>query len=236
MQVCKKGHQITTTLMRDKNGQNFCKQCGTSTISKCEKCEKPISGYDWDSSVVYIPPVPSFCDGCGNKFPWSDIESTVHEEQSAENLSDKLIKNIFARFHNVVLQLIKRHSERPTLEINDEYDIQDLLHALLKVNFDDIRPEEWNPSYAGSSTRVDFLMPNINTVIECKKTRKGLGNKELKEQLIIDKEQYKKNPNCKILYCFVYDPESIITNPRGFEKDLSEKSDSFKCTVFVTPN
>jgi hypothetical protein len=42
-----------------------------------------------------------------------------------------------------------RYSERPTLEVEDEYDTQDLFHALLAIDFDDIRREEWTPSYAG---------------------------------------------------------------------------------------
>ena len=57
-------------------------------------------------------------------------------------------------------------------EIKDEYDVQDLLNALLRLNFDDVRPEEYTPSYAGSSTRVDFLLKKEKIVIEVKKTRK----------------------------------------------------------------
>jgi hypothetical protein len=49
-----------------------------------------------------------------------------------------------------------RHDGRPTLGVGDEYDVQDLLHALLRLFFDDIRPEERTPSYAGESTRMDF--------------------------------------------------------------------------------
>jgi len=44
------------------------------------------------------------------------------------------------------------------LEIRDEYDVQNLLHAILKLHFEDIRPEEWAPSYAASSKRMDFLL------------------------------------------------------------------------------
>ena len=38
--------------------------------------------------------------------------------------------------------------------------------------FDDIRAEEWTPSYAGKCARVDFLLKNEKIVIEVKKTRK----------------------------------------------------------------
>ena len=71
------------------------------------------------------------------------------------------IERIFTRFRQVANQLTRRHNGRETLCIQDEYDVQDLLRALLSLYFDDVRPEEWTPSYAGSSLRSDFLIPEI---------------------------------------------------------------------------
>lgn len=68
--------------------------------------------------------------------------------------------------------------------------IKDLLHALLLLYFDDVRAEEWTPSYAGKFSRMDFLLKNERVVIEVKKTRQGLADKELGEQLIIDVDRY----------------------------------------------
>lgn len=82
---------------------------------------------------------------------------------------DNVFMNIFSRFHRVARQLRSRHNGRSTLEIEDEYDVQDLLHALLQLHFDDIRAEEWTPSYAGKSARVDFLLKKEKIVIEVKK-------------------------------------------------------------------
>lgn len=62
---------------------------------------------------------------------------------------DSLLENLFERFHIIVRQLRRRHDSRETLMINDEYDVQDLLNTLLLIHFDDVRPEEWTPSYAG---------------------------------------------------------------------------------------
>ena len=58
-----------------------------------------------------------------------------------------LVKLICHRFHVVAKQLAHRRENRPTLTIGDEYDVQDLLHALLRLHFEDVRPEEWTPSY-----------------------------------------------------------------------------------------
>lgn len=137
--------------------------------------------------------------------------------------SEKEIERIFTRFKKIVVQLTRRHDQRETLIIKDEYDVQDLLHSLLKLYFDDVRDEEPIPSYAGASSRTDFYIPEIKTFIEVKKTRSGLKDKELRDQLIIDIEQYQKHPGCDKIYCFVYDPDSFISNPTGIKNDLEEK-------------
>ena len=69
----------------------------------------------------------------------------------------------------------ENRENRETLKIEDEYDVQDLLHALLLLYFDGVRAED----YAGKSSRMDFLLKNERVVIEVKKTRLGLADKEL---------------------------------------------------------
>lgn len=147
---------------------------------------------------------------------------------------DAELENIFNRFHKVARQLRTRHDSRQTLEIGDEYDVQDLLHALLLLHFDDVRPEEWTPSYAGGSVRMDFLLKDEGIVVEVKKTRKTMTAKSLGEELIIDREKYKVHPDCKKLYCFVYDPEGLLGNPNGIKKDLESNSEDF-IKVFIRP-
>lgn len=145
------------------------------------------------------------------------------------------IKKICDRFHLIVRQLRSRHEGRQTISVEDEYDVQDLFHALLKLEFDDVRPEEWTPSCAGSASRMDFLLKKEQIVVEVKKTRKGLGVKEIGEQLLTDISRYQAHPECRTLVCFVYDPEARISNPRGIENDLSRQHDSVFVKVFVTP-
>lgn len=147
-----------------------------------------------------------------------------------------MIYTLIERFHIVATQLKDRHAKRDTIEIQDEYDVQDLLNALLKIDFDDVRPEEYTPSYAGSSTRVDFLLKNEKIIIEVKKTRVGLDDREIGNQLILDSQHYKAHPDCKHLICFVYDPENRIKNPRGLENDLNKQtSDDLIVEVFIRP-
>lgn len=163
---------------------------------------------------------------------WDDEE--IEFQPVKINAVDK-IKLIIGRFHQVARQLRGRYSNRPTLEIEDEYDVQDLFHGLLKLYFDDVRAEEYTPSYAGSASRVDFLLKQEQVVIEIKKTRKGLGAKEIGEQLIIDSQRYQTHPNCSQLICFVYDPEGRVANPRGIENDLTKEINGVPIAVYITP-
>lgn len=147
------------------------------------------------------------------------------------------VLRICKRFHLVARQIRNRHNNRPTLEIEDEYDVQDLLHSLLKIYFDDVRPEEWTPSYAGGSSKIDFLLKKEKIVIEAKKTRKNLTDKKIGEQLLIDIAKYKNHPDCRTLICIIYDPEGRIGNPKGLSNDLTQMSDdSLKIIAIVEPS
>src|SRR5512143_3735784 len=95
------------------------------------------------------------------------------------------------RFHLFARQLQDRHHERGTVRVADEYDVQDLMHALLKVHFEDVRAEEVTPSIAGKSGRMDFFLKAERLVLETKMTRRHLGQKEVGDELIIDMKRYR---------------------------------------------
>jgi hypothetical protein len=144
------------------------------------------------------------------------------------------ISGICRRFPLFVQELRSRHSNRPALEVADEYDVQDILRAVLTLHFDDVRPEEWTPSYGGIHSRMDFLLKPERVVIETKMTRRGLGQREVVEQLTIDKDHYRVHPDCDRLVCFVYDPDRYLTNPVALERDLSTDS-PLPTQVIVAP-
>lgn len=164
---------------------------------------------------------------------WSERDELTAESGASTALSR--LTAICARFHLVVRQLKARHDDRPTLEVEDEFDVQDLLHALLRVEFEDIRSEEWVPSYAGGASRADFLLKPERCVVEAKRTRTGLSARDFGDQLIIDTQRYQSHPDCDQLFCFIYDPEGRIGNPRGLETDLSGARGSVTVTVVVAP-
>ena len=146
-----------------------------------------------------------------------------------------LIETICRRLPFLVKQLGTRHDKRPPLLLKDEYDVQDLLHGLLRLHFDDVRPEEVTPSYAGSSARMDFLLKPEKVVVEAKMTRKSLGQKEVVSQLTEDVARYRTHPDCQTLVCFVFDPGGFCKNPVALENDVSTNNQGFAVKVIVAP-
>ncbi len=148
---------------------------------------------------------------------------------------EDLVRKLCERFTIVANTLKHRHGARSTLTIEDEYDVQDLLHAILKLHFADVRPEEWTPSYAGNSSRMDFFLKPEQIVVEIKMTRKGLGQKEIADELAVDMLRYQSHQDCKTLICFVYDPSGICTKPTALENDLTGNHGGLRVVVIVQP-
>jgi hypothetical protein len=125
------------------------------------------------------------------------------------------------RFVYVERALARRHSGRSTLKVDDEYDAQDLLRALLKIFFEDVRDEPWIPDYAGKSSRIDFIVPDYRVAIELKYMRSTLKDSDIGDQLIVDRDRYAKEGSINHLICLVFDHGGLLDNPRGLERDLN---------------
>lgn len=151
-----------------------------------------------------------------------DIEPIRGRQEEGHKPSslDELLRIIVRGLPRAMQPLIHRRKGAQSLLFTSEYDIQDLLHALLRPWISDIRPEEFCPSYAGSNTRMDFLLPAHNLVIETKRVRDKAHASKVGDELIIDIEHYRKHPNADHLWCVIYDPELYISNPKGMVNDL----------------
>jgi hypothetical protein len=236
-EVCLNGHQTTDSYHSfPELRRAFCEKCGAATIHRCPKCSAEIKGDYRVEGVVFFShdtaPVPAFCASCGQTFPWAN---TLNDDPVTQLDPAESITRICERLPLVIRQLRERHDSRNGYDVQDEYDLQDLVHALLHLFFDDVRPEEHTPSYAGKAARMDFLLRDASIVIEAKMTRRGLGAKELGDELTIDISRYKLHPDCKLLFCLVYDPEHRVQNPRGIEADLSRQDAAFKVKVLIVP-
>jgi hypothetical protein len=169
---------------------------------------------------AYIDEIKSF---------WIDDVKSQNTDSASE------IKLLCDKFHGVARQLQIRHSGRETINIKDEYDVQDLMSGLLKIYFSDIRQEEYTPSYAGGASRIDFLINDGKIALEIKKTRNTLTDKELGAELLIDIQRYRSHPNVKKLICFIYDPDGFIRNPNGLIEDLKVAGQALLTEVIIVP-
>jgi len=144
------------------------------------------------------------------------------------------VRKLIHQLDSIVITLTRPDNWTPRRFLN-EYIVQDFLRALLVVHFDDVRLEEYTPSHAGRSARIDFLLRPEKIVLEIKMTREWLALEELRNQTIIDIEEYSKMTDCETLVCIVYDPHHRVSNPSGFESDLSGQRGRITVEVIVIP-
>ncbi len=234
---CENGHMLYS--MGRAITKKRCLRCGRPYLEKCPSCGSPLNStfhsqnYFGRTRPVNMPNRPDHCYECGAAFPWKGRDGNGSVLGTKDPV--ELVCELCRRFPLVVRQLRSRHQNRTTLEVADEYDVQDLLHALLKLFFEDVRAEEATPSYAGKSARMDFLLKKESIGVEVKKTRDTLRDGDIGSQLIEDIARYKTHPNCGSLVCFVYDPEQLLGNPTGLEDDLSHNEDGLFVKVVIAP-
>jgi hypothetical protein len=152
------------------------------------------------------------------KFRFPTINGEARVVQSNETVDSTLLK-ICDRFHRAVAHLTGRRKGKHSIDFSDEYDVQDVFGTIIKCCYDDVRDEEWTPSYAGGASRIDFVIKDIETAAELKRARPS---QAIADELILDIARYSKNQEVKKLVCFVYDPEGLLRrDATQIEIDLS---------------
>lgn len=150
------------------------------------------------------------------KLPVVSGTKTTDQPRSIEELLFVLLRGLRRAMH----PLTHRRKGAHSLVFDSEYDVQDLLHSQLRPWVADIRPEEFTPSYAGTSTRMDFLLPAHALVVELKFVRDRAHGRRIGDELIIDIEHYRRHPDCRTLWCVIYDPNNLLQNGEGLKNDL----------------
>lgn len=134
----------------------------------------------------------------------------------------------------MVRQLRLRGDNRTTLNVQDEQDVHDLLYTLLRYEFDEVAQTEWPAGRPATAPRAVSLLPRHHLAILAKMTRNGLGPREIAEQLTAEAAAFPAAGH-QTLFCFIYDPEGRIGNPRGLEAELTRVSDAQIVEVFIAP-
>jgi hypothetical protein len=171
------------------------------------------------------------------KFRFPSAEPSPLPQSYVGRAVDDRLLAICERFHRAIIHLSHRRKGRPVIDFADEYDVQDVFGTVLKCSYDDVRDEEWTPSYAGKAAKIDFVIADTRTATELKRARP---RQEIAEELIVDIARYAKRDSVDNLVCFIYDPDGLfLRDAAQIEKDLSGRrshdNNSLDVTVLVRP-
>ena len=152
----------------------------------------------------------------------TNIPESVQKIDKTDEL-DVLFK-VIDKFTSAAKPLVNRRKGKERIELTDEYDIQDVLHAILKPFFPTLRSEEVVP---GKSTKqflkIDFLFQSIKAAVECKYIRDEAHARKITKELNDDIQTYGNHNDCKNLVFFIYDKEMHIPDPDALEETYTKK-------------
>ena len=114
------------------------------------------------------------------------------------------------------------------IKIENEYDLQHLLYAILKLIYIDIRKEVVDDSGL-SAMRSDFFIPSINASIEAKCTRDSMNYRKLKEEIEADIVHY----NTDFIYFYIYDKVKLIKDREVFKTYFNRRFDDKEVRVII---
>ena len=233
--VSSKGQNADTSLAPIQVVESLSLDHDTSTSKDLPPVPPVLSSQPLTSAADVYPPLSSESSASDALIRSDEPMNPVRTMELRSDDPLQVVRRICSRFHLVTRQLRVRRDDRPSLEVEDEYDVQDLMHALLRLEFDEVQPEEWRPSYATGKTQTNYLLHREKAVIVVKKTKAGLTVRDLSEQVKVDSVTYSSRTDCQTLFCFIYDPEGRIGNPRGLEAELTMVSDGYTVEVIIAP-
>jgi REase_DpnII-MboI/Uncharacterized protein conserved in bacteria (DUF2321) len=230
MQVCLNGHVITDLLHQyPDRGLFHCDRCGAATLDHCLTCGSPIPGA---IAVPGLPPAgsrpaPNYCAACGAAFPWTSRPRRLPSAALHE------LERRLRRFPAIVRELRWRQTDRPAYQVLDERDLEDLLRALLALDFEDVRLLSRTPTYC-SGTRTDFLLVSERAIIVVKLAgQHGKPCPDLAAQLAEDAGHHRATQACGVLIALVYDPEGSLRDSPVLERAWSSRDNDFEVRCII---
>lgn len=149
------------------------------------------------------------------------------EEKSEEKKTlEKLVGN-FGLYLQTMFKIIPekkstlQKSDLEKIVINNEYDVQHIMYAVIKALYPSAR-REVNQDIGYATARYDIVIEEIDTVVEIKCTRTDHSEKKLFRELGEDAFFYK----CSKLLMYVYDKENVISDVDNFVKALERDKET----------
>lgn len=145
-------------------------------------------------------------------------------EQSIPEPDAALVEQVCRRLPQAARILARRsRKDKSPFEINDEYDVQDLLHATLRAYLKYSVQEDPLPKVAGAkSGRADISVEDIGVIIEVKFVHGPEDQKRIFEEHSQDLLLYAKWPPLKTLIYLIYN-SADLRDAEAFEKLSGEQ-------------
>jgi hypothetical protein len=229
MLVCRNGHVITDLVHTyPERVCTHCDRCGATAVDHCLTCGQKLPGAVAVPGLVPIGRLepPQYCSTCGAAFPWARRPSAT----GAGPLF--ALEVLLRRLPRVVRQMRVRHGDRPPFRVEDERDLEDLLRALLPLQFDDVRLQGRTPRYA-PGTRTDFLLMPAAIALTAKRATPALREPQIAEQLREDIAAYAGLRDRRMLVGFIYDPEELLYQPRQRELAWSQAQEELDVRCII---
>lgn len=123
--------------------------------------------------------------------------------------------------------------------LENEAHVRTLIFLVLKCIFPDARLEDPSPKDAGSSRRIDIVLPSLSVALEVKFVRNAPHARTVAAELKVDIESYHAHPSCKTLVAFVWDPLHRLPDRQNFIADLegprTKAGKTFSVEIVVKP-
>lgn len=134
----------------------------------------------------------------------------------------QLVMQLCGRLNHSAKVLNRRRAGKQPFEITDEYDVQDLLQAILRAYFKYSISEEPISKLAGSSSRADFAIQDLGVIIEAKYVHGPNEQDRISKQFAEDVQAYSLWAHLEHFFYVVYgaddlkDPELLdqLTGPK----------------------
>jgi hypothetical protein len=199
-----------------------------ATLDHCLTCGRKLPGVVPvpDLTPIGAAPAPRFCATCGAAFPW------VRQPRTAPSAM-KLLEPLLRRLPLMIRQLRWRQGDEPPFRVDNERDLEDLLRAVLPLQFGDVRLECRTPRYS-SRTRTDFVLLRGKIAITVKYVRSDLRELQIREQWQEDIAYYQARKGCRLLVGNLYDPEGLLHEGRVLQRMLTGAAEALELRAIVS--
>lgn len=217
LQVCRNGHVLTDRLRTVAVGApSHCDRCGADTLSSCPTCGRPLPGALLVPGLVPVGAgrAPAYCSSCGARFPWTKSPERNHDDDVA------WLELLLRRLPRVIQQMRSRHGTRPPFSVEDQYDLEDMVRALLPLHFDSLHLHSHTPRHAPGA-HTDLFLPGPKIALTIKLVRPPVALPTLASQIQEDRARWPRE-DCRLLVAFLHDPEAVLREPSVLEAAWSQ--------------